>query len=161
MKLDELLQKVEASSIDQWCKLPYATIYGWEYGTKQNVPFLEPKYHDYLVIFKEDIDISLVFGAINTRDYAEAWVNKFANNHADSVAVVLQHNGSPVYEWTFVYVDGGRYLLPQPSISQQGGFEFKKANLPFANLMFALGSIGGGVIVNVEDALKQAGIPIV
>jgi hypothetical protein len=153
--LDSLLEQVEMSSSDDWHKLDYHTPY-LPYCGGQNV--LDTHYH--LAVFRPDVDISLAFGATVNSDFHEPWVESFPDPHATSVAVVLRYRGTPVYEWTFVTVDGGRYLVPMPQPpNAEGKYQISAGKLSFARLMFDLyGS--GGVCCGVEEALRRAGIEI-
>ena len=96
MQLDELLKTVEASTPDDWYKSQYPT-------------FPKKHGHSYLAVFKPNVDISLVYGAIVNEHYQEKWLKKFSDKSpGKSVTVELRYCGSPVHLWTFVYVDGGR-----------------------------------------------------
>jgi len=163
MKLDDLLLTVESSSHDEWHKMDHFTLHGWESGERavsgQQHPYLEPKWHHKLAILKSDIDVSIAFGADVVEDFGETWTANFPNPKASSILVVLRYKGAVVYEWTFVVVDGGRYLLPLPELNN-GQYEVTTASLPFARLMFGLYG-QGGLHTALENALTRAGINIV
>ena len=73
MTLDELLNTVQKSDAEDWHCKEITTVYGWESGAKQGVPFLEPITHHNFAVYKGDVDISLVFGATINNDFQEAW----------------------------------------------------------------------------------------
>jgi len=155
MTLDTILEQVENSSSDDWHKFSYPTPY---------FPFPEhgdlPDWHRTLTVFKPDIDISLAFGVTLNATFQEPWVEQFSDPHATSVIVVLRYRGVPVYEWTFVTVDGGRYYVPLPEPPKEGKYQISADRLPFARLMFDLSGRGGS-LESVEQVLQRAGIIIV
>ena len=164
MTLSDLLLTVESSSADEWHKIEHETPYGWEWGDKnvdgKMYPYIEPRSNHGLAVFKKDVDITLVYGADVTKDFSEPWTEQFPDTSAHSVSVGLQYRGQLVYEWVFVVVDGGRYLLPMPERLGQDQFQLSTAKLPLARLMFALYG-PGGVHSSVEDALNRGRVAIV
>jgi hypothetical protein len=159
MTLDELLQMVESSDASGWHKFEVGTVYGWEYGQKGGQNYLEPKTHDVLAVYRNDIDISLVFAATVNEDFAEPWCQKFPSAKAQSVAVWLRYRGQLVYERVCVVVDGGRYLLPMPE-HVGGTFQVHQSQLPIARLLFDLFR-PGGPLGPLESVLNVAGVAVV
>jgi hypothetical protein len=89
----------------------------------------------------------------------EAWVKKFPDPHAYSIAVWLRYRGAVVHDWVAVVADGGRYLLPLPEVAD-GAFQIRPAKLPLARLLFDLhGTVG--VHQPIERALSFADVSIV
>lgn len=164
MELHDLILTVESSSSDEWHRMDHHTLHGWEWGDRningEMYPYIEPKTHHNLAVFKKDVDVSIVFGADVIKDFAEPWVQAFPDPKASSILVVLRYRGQVVFEWVFVVVDGGRYLLPLPKPLGNGQYQFAQDKLPFARLMFALYG-QGGVHHSLEDTLKRAGVTIV
>src|SRR5262245_52374553 len=104
MKLKELLATVERSAPADWHKMDSPTLYRWSWGTNGQGNFLEPRTFDTLLIYREDVDISMAMAATVTRPFDEPWVHKFASSDAESVAVALRYRGAVVYEWVHVVV---------------------------------------------------------
>ncbi len=159
MTLDEILKMIEGSTVTDWHKMNVSTTYGWTSGQDANGNYLEPNTHNYLAVFKPDVDVSIAFDATVADPYDEPWVRKFAAPRALSVAIWFRYRGAVVYEQVGVVVDGGRYLLPMPRPVNQG-FEVDQATLPLARLLFDLYGVGGPH-QPVEDALAHAGVTIV
>jgi hypothetical protein len=160
MTLDQILQTVQGSAVADWYKTEAHTVYGWEWGTKGGQNYLEPVTHSKLLIYRPDIDVSLVMDATVTAQFQEPWATAFPDPNAESVAVQLRFRGSVVYDWLFVIVDGGRYLLPLPRPVAGGGYELPQADLPLARLFFGLYGVTG-VHKTVEAALAHAHVAIV
>jgi hypothetical protein len=99
--LDELLKLVEGSTVDDWHKMNIHTVYGWEFGQKNQQNYLEPKLHNYVAVYKPDVDVTLAFDAPVNDPFNEPWTDKFADKHAVSVAVWLRYRGVVVYERGF------------------------------------------------------------
>lgn len=164
MRLDELLKTVECSSPEDWHRIPRPTVYNWDCGNKRVddgplTPYLEPVNHDYLAVYKPDVDISLAFGANVCKDFQEPWVRGFPDSHASSVVVELRYRGSPVYEEVFVVVDGGRNLLPMPK-PRENEFVLPRSRLAMARLMYGVFPSGGRGETQLEEVLKRAGVKI-
>jgi hypothetical protein len=159
MTLSDLINTVGSSSLGDWHRMELPTVYGWEWGRKQGQNYLEPKTHSKLAVYKPDVDISLAMDATVNEDFAESWTQKFSDPKASSVAICLRYRGSIVFEWVYVSVDGGRYLLPMPK-PVAGGYEVQKADLQIAQIFFELYGIGGPH-QPVDAALQYAGVKIV
>jgi hypothetical protein len=158
MTLDELIAVVSGSSVDDWLTLNIHTTHGWEHGSTNGQPYTRPSEHDRLSIYRQNVDVSIAFGATVSESFQESWVTKFPNDSASSQAVWLRYRGSVVNEWVGVSVDGGRYFLPMPEPSGDT-YSVSRSQLPFASLMFSLYG-GQGVHQTLEDALERAGITI-
>jgi len=104
-------------------------------------------------VFSPDIDISLDWSETVNPNFSEPWHQCLHDTGASSVSVELRHNGVPVDSWTFVIVDGGRYILPLPSPATGGGYELSSAMMPLGNLLFDLYHPGGAS--NTLAALLQ------
>jgi hypothetical protein len=159
MKLDDLIATVEKSMPDQWHKMESQTLYGWASGTMGEYPYIEAKTFDTLCVYKPDVDVSLAIGATVNETFEESWNKRFPDPIGRSLVVRLLYRGSPIYEWVFVSVDGGRYLLPMPERVGDDNFGVKKENLPLARLFFQLYG-PAGVHDRLEDALKRAGVAV-
>jgi hypothetical protein len=160
MTLDQVLGTVEGSADCDWHKMQSQTVYGWEWGQKQGQNYLEPKTHSKLLMYKPDIDISLAMDATVNDPFDEPWVQAFSDPRAVSVAVQLRFRGAIVYEWVFVVVDGGRYLLPMPHVTAAGRYEVPLAKMPLARLFFLLYGVGGPH-QDADAALAHAGVDII
>lgn len=101
------------------------------------------KFAEAMAILTEDIDVSLDWSETVNPNFTEPWHQNLPDPGASSVSVVLRHNGSPVDNWTFVIVDGGRYILPLPSPGAGGGYELPSAMMPLGDLLFDLYHPGG------------------
>src|SRR4051794_13628317 len=110
MKLNDLLQTVEQSAPDDWHKMDFPTLYGWGEGDKGD----EPRTFETLLVYKQDLDVSIAMAATVNKPFEEPWVEEFPDSSAESVVVAFRYRGAIVYEWTCVIVDGGRYLMPMP-----------------------------------------------
>lgn len=164
MKLDELLTTVTRSYANEWHDIEHQVHYGWEYGEKNIAggmyPYLEPNQHSNVAILKDDVDISLAFGAVINADFVEPWTQKFPDEKGTSIAVELRYRGQVVYDWVFVFVDGGRFLMPIP---KRDGKEFSitKDEFTFASLMFDIVELRQGATHTLDGALQRAGIKVV
>ena len=137
MTLNEIRRLVEGSSLRDWHKYEEAT-----------------------AVLVEDIDVSLDWCVTINPSFTESWHKTLPDPHASSVCVALRHNGSPVDTWTFVIVDGGRYLVPLPRPDSAGVYEVESQMMLLGNLMFELyGS--GGTGKTLTDILKTCGVNIV
>ncbi|MCC5847618.1 MAG: hypothetical protein JJU29_05930 [Verrucomicrobia bacterium] len=137
MRLDEIRAIIDNSSSDDWHKAAKAT-----------------------TIFIPDIDISLDWNETINPNFTEPWHNCLHDPSASSVSVVLRHNGAPVDRWTFVVVDGGRYMMPLPAPSASGGYELPASIIPIGNLIFDLYH-PGGASNNLSALLNKCSISVV
>ncbi len=94
-------------------------------------------------VFCPDIDVSLDWSETINPSFSEPWHQNLPDSGATSVLVALRHNGIPVDSWTFVIVDGGRYLVPCPTLDASGGYELSSSMMPLGNLLFDLYHPGG------------------
>lgn len=159
MTLDQILQTVEGSSPTDWHSMETQTIHSWVVSQGDDGSSIEPKTHSKLLVFRPDIDISVVMDATIVEPFVEPWTQMFQDKHASSVSVQLRYHGAIVFQWVFVVVDGGRYLLPLPEVVG-GAYQLPKARHPLASLFFSLYGVGG-VHSTVDRALAVAAIAIV
>ena len=145
MRLAELLKTVEESTADSWHKMDAHPLHGWAYGENRGVPYVRPIDHNNLAVFRDDVDITLAWGASDEddSDLTEPWTKKFADPSARIFYVDLRYRGAPVYEWLFVLVDGARYSIPLPERSAKGGFHVMRTDLKFGDLLFSLSGSAG------------------
>lgn len=118
------------------------------------------KHSDAAAVFCPDIDVSLDWGETINSNFTEPWHQTLPDPGASSISVILQHNGSPVSSWTFVVVDGGRYLVPLPRPGAGGGYELSSDMMPLGNLMFDIYH-PGGASNTLTDLLKRCNVTIV
>ncbi|HZZ27124.1 MAG TPA: hypothetical protein VFE46_03880, partial [Pirellulales bacterium] len=146
MTLNELIELIENSSANHWDKFEYPTVHSWDHGSRredgQMHPYIEPNAHTMLAVYAEDIDITLAYGGTKKEEFSEPWTERFSDPSASSVSVTAQYRGQPVHQWTFVTVDGGKFMVPLPQ-RDDDGFYIDGRQLPMANLMFGLWGHGG------------------
>jgi len=124
------------------------------------------KPHDWYIhseakaVYISDIDVSLDWSETINANFTESWHQNFADTGASSLSVVLKNNGCTVTRWTFVAVDGGRYLTPLPKPANAIGYELPSDMMPLGNLMFGLFN-SNGAIHTLTDLLNRCNITIV
>ena len=160
MQLQEIRTLVDTSVIANWHKIEGNLVERWDQGqdaSQQN--YLHPICHDALAVFKPNIAVSLAWGATINSKFSESWHADLPDSSANAVLVVLRHNGAKVDEWTFVIVDGGRYILPLPRLSN-GMYEIPTHMMALGRLIFSLYA-PGGVHNSLDDLLAQCEITVV
>lgn len=160
MTLDELLLTVESSTGDDWQRVNQRVIYDWEHIETGGEEFVRPKSFSSMAVLKQDVDISLIWGATGDGLFQDKWVQEFHSASATAHAVFLRYRGVILHKWDFVSVDGGRYIVPTPRIVAPGKFELSREFLPIGRLMFALDQCSGNLLT-VEDVLGRGQVAIV
>lgn len=119
MTLQELFHKIISSEPDDW----HAEELRNEDG------------HAWIATLKSDIDIQIQWGRACVREFEEAWTQKFPNREASSEYAEVLYRGHVVLSDVYVSVDGGRALLPMPTIRT---LEVPQQRLFFVGLLNAL-----------------------
>jgi len=159
MTLQQIRNIVDNSVSSDWHKIEGNIIERWEWGQQNGQNYTQPISHDMLAVFKSDVDVSMAWGAVICDAFSEPWHKKLPDPSAKSVLVVLRHNGAKVDDWTFVNVDGGRYIVPLPHFNN-GAYEIPVDMMPLGNLVFDLYS-AGGVHSDLSVLLSCCGVKVV
>jgi hypothetical protein len=93
------------------------------------------------------------------QSFDEPWVKRFPNGHAEAVAVALRYRGNVVQQWTCILVDGERYCVLMPDITEDG-FALGREKLPLARLLFALHDREPLGAAYFDNFLRRAGIRV-
>ena len=148
MTLDQILSTVHESQVNDWHRTSHQTPYAGE-----------DRFHRSLAIYKPDVDVTIAYGAAVMNEFQEPWTDLYSDANATSVALVLQYRGQAIYEWTFVVVDGGRYLVPMPKF-QNGKYTVSQSEMQLARLFFGVYGVGGNYDT-LESALGRGDVEIV
>ena len=118
------------------------------------------RFNDATAVYKPNIDVSLDWSETIKPSFSEAWHQNLPDPGASSVNVALRHNGTMVDRWTFIIVDGGRYILPIPEPNTSGGYELSSSMVSLGNLIFDLYR-PGGTTNTLAALLKRCNITVV
>ena len=157
MKICDLLKIVNESVAKQWWKVPLEIPYQWE---EDGIGAWRPNCFGVVYVYGDNADISLALGAVVNPSFEEPWALRFPDRHARSVVAALRYRGSIVYQWVLVEVDGGRSLVPMPTLTMEGAAEICEADLTPVRLFFKLHDDGLGV-PTLEACLHRAGVTII
>jgi len=142
MKFNEILKILSESSYSDWETNQCENIYQWETNSAPQSNPLMPLTHSNLAVYKDDVDITLVWGA-KIDDFRESWTDLFTDKSAYTIAIELRYRGVVIQSWFGVRVDGSRYLLPLPSLNIKRDYEINRDKLQeFWELIFRLDSHG-------------------
>ena len=153
MTLTQLIEIVETSDLADWHKLTEKTVNHWEEN--------KPIQHSALLVYRNDIDITIAYGAPTNTAYCDPFLAKFPHGndgHATQVAVALRYRGQVVSARSALFIDGARNLLLTPTY-QAGKLVMPRSDLSFARLLF--GSYEGNGYQTIEEALRVAELEIV
>lgn len=158
MTYEELIATISGSRVEDWTKV--------EDIVDDNCI--------YTASYKKDLDIVITWGK-GKSNFTEEWSMRFPDKeHNESFELEVKYKGNKVKVFTFVYVDGYRYLMPLPktdieksvtgNVVKKGPpppikFYVQSSDMPFFNIMFDLYGAGGSCD-DLESALEQANIEI-
>ena len=150
MELNALLALVEKSDSEDWFALPSLPLATWDSwqgpGDKWG---LAPVFYSGAHAHRGDVDVVLAWGAESATDKnrnlkKEGWVTQghFPDPEAPPTEVVLRYRGQPIEDWSFVYLDGHRLLVPIPEPVVAGttvtGYYLPREKQAIGNLVFGL-----------------------
>ncbi len=161
MELEQILQLIFASELGGWHILDENIVRTWESGHQDGYPFSRPIMHNNSAVYRQDIDIKLAWGAVETEEFNEPWHQAFPDHAASSVWVDLLYRGSRVSSWMFVIVDGGRYLVRLPTPNADGTYSIRQNELGFSELIFQLYSHGQGPYHTLLEAFQACAITVI
>jgi hypothetical protein len=98
MDLNQILSILQQTYANEW----------------QEVHPVDVKGHDYRIVYKPDVSLSVAWGTTVNSEYSDGWVERFKDRKASSHVAEIMFNGAVVYQEFYVSVDGGRCLLPLP-----------------------------------------------
>ena len=160
MTLDDLLQAVKASNLEDWAFTGVHVVSDWTHGHFSGEYRLIPNTHSNHAVYKPDVDIAIAWGATEREDFQESWTQQYSAPGGTMVRAEILYRGTLVYRWLAVFVDGGRYLLPLPEPDGEGDYTVRRSDLDLGRLLFGLQG-SGGAASSVEDAFSMGGVRIV
>lgn len=98
MELNQILNVLQQTYANEW----------------HEVHPVEMKGHDYRIVHKSDVALTVEWGTTVNNQYSDSWVEPFGDKKASSHVAEILYNGTVVYQQFYVSVDGGRCLLPLP-----------------------------------------------
>ena len=107
MDLESYMKVIENTEKDDW-----VTIDGQVFLN----PGSDGETHTQLATLRSDMSISIATGLSHLKEFKEKWTNNNPNPSASSDYIDFLWNGRPVVRKLGVWVDGGRGLLPVPSL---------------------------------------------
>lgn len=169
MKLVELIKEILKSDKSDWNDIPC-----WGFGSgpsyKDKFTFFEifngesniikSDSHSNILVYKNDISITIAYGLVSNEDYIEPWANQFQNPSASSYNIDIFYNNALVFRELYLTVDGGRCKLPIPSYTKNEELEVAKEYYEFVKLINNLTS-GSNSDENFNSYFNRTKIKIV
>jgi len=167
MKLKEILDIIVNSTSENWNGIGC-----WGYGSgpsyKNQFTFYEifngepniltAESHSDILVYKDDLSITMAYGLISNNDFKEEWANQFPDPKAHSAFIDIFYNNSLVFRETYLVVDGGRCRLPIPNFGENGDLIVPQQYYDFIKI---LEMITSGSSKNYESYFKRTGTKII
>lgn len=121
MTLNNLIKTVLSSNDHDWNKLNCwgafsgpSFKYNFNFENTDSSLFKVDS-HDTILVYKEDVSITIGYGLSSNNDFKADWANKFPDPRASSHFIDIFYNNSLAFRDLFLMVDGGRCKLPIPN----------------------------------------------
>jgi len=168
MKLKDLLSLILNSTREEWSEIGC-----WGYGSgpsyKEKFTFyeifdgepniLKTSSHSNILVYKDDIAITMAYGLESTEDFVAPWANKFSDPKASTDFIDIFYNNALVYRETYLVVDGGRCRLPIPSYNSNHELIISKDYYNFIKLLQRIAS-GSNSDDAFNNYFEETGIKI-
>lgn len=138
MTLEEYLSIVLASRPEDWHASTVPTFMHRIVPSRTPGSDFELEEHNVLLNFAPDIRISMAWGLVTNRNYAEPWLTKLPNKRGDAVVLDFLFNGALVYRDVLIAVDNWRCILPQPMNTETPPFRVQEKRVVIARLVHSL-----------------------
>ena len=167
MTLTEILEIIVKSDPEKWNEIGC-----WGYGSgpsyKNQFTFYEvfngepnilnAESHSNVLVYKEDLSITMAYGLTSNDDFKEDWANQFPNPKAHSNFIDIFYNNSLVFRETYLVVDGGRCRLPIPSFGENSELVVPQQYYDFIKI---LETISSGSSATYDSYFKRTGMKII
>lgn len=121
MRLDELQTTIANSHPDEWQRInsigpTYRDRFSSWSSPANNTSGIEHDAHREVAVYRPDIDLTIAYGmseGLHDHNLKFAWSENFADSKVHEISIVdIFWRGSLVDRLNYVYVDGGRAILP-------------------------------------------------